>query len=587
MMRKNLWMFAAILICGAMAMLTGCSVNDNFSDEQPQNEVRQKAEMKKSLLGLQVDLSDILAGGDDISFWNFMEDGTFEVQTMSMVDVKDSEEDSLALDVFKGKWEVFANAENPWFPASEKLSGFKATLDVNDEELAESGLTPEDLTMTYYAETAVDENGESALVMLNSAVMDYLVMSDYEGNDGTKGMTRGFTGDIFEKQEKTIVNNINPMKEQVGTNFRKIFLSDAEGSIKYKNYRKIYRDSEKILNQMRKDNNATKTNYAEWMSEIYTKKGKNPRICDMNIPGTHDTFTGYFYERESWIGAVRDGWVCTQLTGIPGQWNAGARVFDFRLDYNDDKDKQFVGVYHTLYLYISFDEALQEVVNQLKLHPGETAIASLSLDGNVGDGTILKQTQDVLKKYVDAGWVVVNPSPDVRLNDCKGKMIIIYSYHFGSKRNELYGPMLLIGRGGQYSESTLSFLNNGKTQDIMMTYQNLYEMSSVAIKNAEFWQHKREVFETCFWEFQKFRNRGETTWSWNQLNAYIGSYVTMSYSQNAEVMHPWASNFVAQQKNYALGIITMDFFGSNEKFRHHYTNCELLPKLIIETNRYQ
>ena len=44
MMRKNLWMLAAILICGAMTVLTSCSANDdnvsNTTDSDPYVEVQ-------------------------------------------------------------------------------------------------------------------------------------------------------------------------------------------------------------------------------------------------------------------------------------------------------------------------------------------------------------------------------------------------------------------------------------------------------------------------------------------------------------------------------------------------------------------
>ena len=65
-MKRQFWgMLTAILvICGTTTMtLTSCSDDDDLSTEQlSETEAQQKAEMKKSLVGLQVDFSDFLGG---------------------------------------------------------------------------------------------------------------------------------------------------------------------------------------------------------------------------------------------------------------------------------------------------------------------------------------------------------------------------------------------------------------------------------------------------------------------------------------------------------------------------------------------
>ena len=568
---------AAILLCGASVMLTSCSNDDDLSGEQTsQAEAQQKADVKASLLGLQVDLSDILIGGDDIYLWMFKDDGTFEVLNMSMV-AREDEEDSLAMNSYEGKWDVFVNADNPWGTSSEKLNGFTARLTMDDNDM-----TDEEFAMTYYVETAEDENGEPVLIMLNGVSIDYQMMMAYEGDDDAMSRTRGFTNDVFKKKQGQIVNAVTQTKKAFGSTIGTISASNKLSSLSEKECQTFFNEAEDALNTMLSDFNVSQTNYAEWMTEIYTKKGKNPRICDMNIPGSHDTFTYYYYKHTHTFSR----WVCTQVEPISGQWEAGGRVFNFRLAYDKDKNPDCMGLYLTKYLYINFEKALQEIVDQLDKHPGETAIASLAFDGDKGDNYI-SLTQATLKKFADKGKIVLKPTPDVRLNDCKGKIIVMYTYEFGDKRDELYGPLLYIGSGNQYSKSMLAFPKDGKTMDATMTYQNLYEMTSSFRSNSEFYQHKKEAFETCFWEFQKFRAQEATVWSWNQLNAYIGNYVTMSYSQNAEVIHPWAVNFVLQHKNSPFGIITMDFIGSDDYWEGYSTNCEALHKIIIETNRYQ
>lgn len=586
MRRVQLWMLAAIQIFCSILLLAACSDDDGQTTE---TEAQQIENVKKSLIGLQVDLSDIMLGGDDIVFWKFKDDGTCELINMSAADVLESDDDAFELETFEGTWEAFANVDNPLDESTEKQNGFRATLTLDGED-RENGKSEK----TYYVETVTDENGQPMLLMLSDVAIAYQMMTNYEDGDQEASRTRGFVNDIFEKKEKkeTVVKVASHVKKKFGTTFPTIFGSDKLSELSKKECQQFYGEANKALSTMLADFKVTNTNYAEWMSEIYTKNGKNPRICDMTIPGTHDSFT--IYRRgEKLIG---NEWTCTQELLVSGQWESGARVFDFRLRCEDlGKKTERMELYHTLDLQIDFEKALQEIVDQLEKHPGETAIASLAFD-DTGTNDHLRLTNATLKKFVDKGKILVNPAPDVKLSDCAGKIIVIYSYEFDNgktdpqvKWKDLYGPIFYNAVGNQYSKSTLAFFTGGKQVNVTMPYQNLYEMGGTLIKEDKpmFWERKKQLFETCFLEFQEFRKKETTVWSWNQLNAYIGNYATMSYSQNAEVIHPWAVNFALQHKNSPMGIITMDFMGSNIRWDGFYTNCETLPKIIVETNRYQ
>lgn len=579
MRRLQLWMLAAIQIFCSILLLAACSDDDGQTTE---TEAQQIENVRKSLIGLQVDMSDIMLGGDDIVFWKFKDDGTCELINMSAADVLESDDDAFELETFEGTWEAFANVDNPLDESTEKQNGFRATLTLDGED-RENGKSEK----TYYVETVTDENGQPMLLMLSDVAIAYQMMTNYEDGNQEASRTRGFVNDIFEKKKKKqiVVKVASTLKKEFGSKFSTIFGSDRFSGLSEDECKKFYGDANKALSTMLADFKITKTNYAEWMTEIYTKNGKNPRICDINIPGSHDTYTYYRSKNTK----ILERWVVTQVKDIKGQWEAGARVFDFRLRYKeaDDKVPEHMQLYHMFDAYISLEKAMQEIIDQLKKHPGETAIASMAIDDECTDNHT-RVTNQTLKKFAERGDLVLNPAPDIRLKDCAGKVIVIYSHNFTSTRKDLYGPLLYSG-DNKYSKSTLSYMINGKQEDVTLTYQNLYEEIGNLIlteSNKLFWQRKKDAFETCFLEFQKYRRREATVWSWNQLNAYIGSYITMSYSQNAEVMHPYAVNFVLQHKNSPMGIITMDFFGSDAVWERYYPNCETLPKIIIESNRY-
>ena len=581
MTENNLTKLISIVIAVMISvMFTACSDDDAMSYDQ-----QRAAEVKQALLGIQVDMSDIAMGGDDIALWQLNEDGTFDMVFLSMIEgsILNEEKDSFDIDVFQGTWEPIVDVENPWDSSAEKQSGFKATFHLGEE--ASNG---ENISVTYYVERVEDEEGEPVLVMLDEVAIEYMMMMEYDGDD--EPATRAFTDNVFDRKKKKLANMSSVVRKKFGSTFKDLHTSDKNEGLWAKEYKIYWQEAQDALKTMRADFNVSSTNYAEWMTEIYTNKGKNPRICDMNIPGSHDTFTAYLY----WPSILRLElgwtWATTQRRYIDTQWEYGARVFDFRLRYTEAKDSkpEHMDLYHTFFLYIDFDTALKEIFTQLEKHPGETAIAALAFDDD-GTDNHLRVTNQTLKKYADQGKIVINPAPDVRLKDCAGKLIILYSHEFGSKRSELYGPMLFVGRNNQYSKSMLSFRVNGQDQNVSITYQNLYEMAgkSGTEDNERFWERKKANFEMCFWDFQKYRSREDVVWSWNQVNAYIGNYLTMSYSQNAEVMNPWVANFALQHKESPMGIITMDYLGYNAKYFNHYCNGEDLPKIIVETNRYQ
>lgn len=574
----RLFSIAVALMMGVM--MTSCSDDDTMSYDQ-----QRAAEVKQVLLGMQVDMSDVAMGGDDIALWQLNEDGTFDMVYMSMIEesILNGGEDSLDIDVFQGTWEPIVDVENPWDPSAEKQSGFKATFDFGEE--ASDG---ENFSLTYYVENVGDEDGEPVMVMLDEVAVEYMVMMEYDGDDEPD--TRVFTDNVFDRKKKKLANMSSVVKKKFGSTFKNLHTSDKNNGEWAKEYRIYWQEAQDALKTMRADFNVSSTNYAEWMTEIYTKKGKNPRICDMNIPGSHDTFTIYMVLPNVIDSKLGWTWATTQGRYIDAQWEYGGRVFDFRLRYEkaEDGKPEHMELYHTFDLYIDFDKALKEIFTQLEKHPGETAIACIAFDDS-GTENHLRVTNQTLKKYADQGKIVINPAPDVRLSDCAGKLIVMYTHEFGSKRSELYGPMVLIEQNNQYSKSKLSFIVNGQEQVVTLTYQNLYEMAGKTgtENNAHFWERKKGNFEMCFWDFQKYRKREDIVWSWNQVNAYIGNYLTMSYSQNAEVMNPWVANFALQHKELPLGIITMDYIGYNGKYFNHYCNGEDMPKIIVETNRYQ
>lgn len=111
---------------------------------------------------------------------------------------------------------------------------------------------------------------------------------------------------------------------------------------------------------------------ANWMSKVAGGK----MLSELNIPGTHDSFTGHIPEfTRNWhiLGAQ----VATQDRTIAEQLERGIRYIDIRLKL---KDGELI-CYHSFWAGITFQFVLDMVEDFLKAHDRETVIMLLSHEG--------------------------------------------------------------------------------------------------------------------------------------------------------------------------------------------------------------
>lgn len=135
-------------------------------------------------------------------------------------------------------------------------------------------------------------------------------------------------------------------------------------------------------------------------------------VCRISIPGTHDS------------GSIKGGVMLeTQTLGIVEQLNQGIRAFDIRLQKKDAK----LGVFHShAFQEIYWEsEVLPAFIHFLKAHPSETLIVSLKKEGGeLADYSSLLSAS--LKNSVNAYYFVVDFRSDLRLKDCRGKILFFH-----------------------------------------------------------------------------------------------------------------------------------------------------------------
>lgn len=593
---------AAIMMC-CLGGLSSCQTNDD--NPVPQSEENTQLEqLTKMLVGTQVDITPALMGEDAMQVFDLRKDGTFTMLDIYGYDDEEgevsNEDDEDDYEVFTGHWEMFMDAPNPLEPESEQtVCGIKATFD-SDNDAAQSG---EEInrTVTYYVDMYEDEDGQQIL-LFNEYSIDYLMMLNELSADEQPVLARGNTRSVLMTigylVYKLIKHGTDAGKEIVNDAKRivNVLGVDWGHNLSEKETRDIYERLNDDIKKIREKSQGT-TNHDAWMGQIYTKEGKNPRICEMNIPGTHDSYTYYFSTRP--LDPVIYKYAQAQLLSIEDQFHAGIRCFDIRFARGTHLTKEtnegFFGVGFEEMLYmahgsfnagISTEDGVDILFKLLKEHPSETIIAMFAIEGDEEERDY-EMIHELLEKHKNE--IVANPTPDMKLSDCAGKLIVMQGWDSDNKyAKHRIGPTISKGAetDGYRPESNIIFFNGDKKTETKLIYQNLYEAQMNELV-TDFWPKKQRVVTQCFEAVSKTKGDATNTWGVNQISAFVGGPLHMSYSKCSNVMNPWAATYVIKHRNEKLGIIWMDFAGSDAPFDGYFPNGSLLPRAMVETNRFQ
>ena len=284
---------------------------------------------------------------------------------------------------------------------------------------------------------------------------------------------------------------------------------------------------------------------------------------------------------------------------IEDQFNAGVRCFDIRFARGIHLTKETnegifgVGIEEMLYMAhgpfnagISTEDGVDILFKMLKEHPSETIIAMFAIEGDEAERDY-EMIHKLLEKHKSE--IVANPTPDMKLSDCAGKLIVMQGWDSDNKyAKHRIGPTISKGAetDGFRPNSAIYFFNNDKKTETKLIYQNLYEARMDELV-TDFWPKKQRVVTQCFEAVSKTKGDATNTWGVNQISAFVGGPIHMSYSKCSNVMNPWAVTYVVKHRNEKLGIIWMDFAGSDAYFDGYFPNGSLLPKAMVESNRFQ
>ncbi len=158
-------------------------------------------------------------------------------------------------------------------------------------------------------------------------------------------------------------------------------------------------------------------------------------LCDINIPGTHDSGTRYT------IGVVSGVVASCQDDVIPDQLEKGVRYLDIRCDGDLDINHGGFACYTnilTINKYkLTFPKVLDDIENFLDRNPSETVLLQLKKEG-IGRGDFFRNVNKELEKRSKLYRPQTSYPDSIKLGEVRGKFVVCsrnlgvnlcYNYH--------------------------------------------------------------------------------------------------------------------------------------------------------------
>ena len=303
------------------------------------------------------------------------------------------------------------------------------------------------------------------------------------------------------------------------------------------------------------------TGESDWMGNIF--KDVNPKIHEISLPGTHDSFT-------YGVGKVEGNWGKTQVFDLKQQFDAGVRYFDFRLGVSiptpgDISGDSYLGFYHSgLYCCVALEPVMETLKDLLTKHPGETVVAMLKFEYQGTTQTQIDMLNEELKPYKD---ILVDPSkygPDLRLNDCRGKIVLMQRFSESSFYDADFG----IYCGGEDENQIRENRYGDKKWKVMeqdlcecdIDSDDLVEVQGKKVLWPLFFSYRKWLLEDNFKDAANTPADRPDTWHINKTSGYTKRLaIAMSYAESASYMNKYAYNYISEHLGEKTGWVIMDF----------------------------
>lgn len=288
-------------------------------------------------------------------------------------------------------------------------------------------------------------------------------------------------------------------------------------------------------------------------------------VCQLSIPGTHDTGTGNGFEGIGAIGGLVAG--KTQDKNFSEQLKLGVRAFDLR----PGVDGSTLPIFHgPLKTKLTMNKAFVECISFLSANPGEFVIFIIrhETEGDSNNSNWAGNMIDHCNKYGD---IIVPFSPKLRVGEVRGKIIVLTRTAFSDSK-----VATISGWGDNATFRTGSIKSSNGNATLWL--QDHYEISDEQVKADAVVSLLDKSAALCRDE----SNFG--TWVINHASGYKGSATNSNNSSNAKkTAQAIITRLLAKGRAPGpTGIILMDYAGTDAA----YNGTSLVDAIIDNNSRY-
>ncbi len=307
-------------------------------------------------------------------------------------------------------------------------------------------------------------------------------------------------------------------------------------------------------------------------------------VSQLSIPGAHDAATG-----EDMATIIGDAFAVTQRLTLQEQWDKGVRCFDLRPAIYEP----WFGSTRELWLYhgvarvkLSWARALNTIRTNLLAHPGEFAIVLLRHEN---EKTAQKDADNWAFEAYMTRWIndhrdwLVEWRPDLTIDECRGKIIMISRFH-GSWQRAAF-------TGWNHTAVTDAFADSLVHHRVALTtaggrtgvgyVQDYYNYEDASMKTNSILH---------FLNFAAGLNvdaSHSNTWVINHLSGYQSHASTSAYRANAALQNYYVLDHLRTKPAAPLGIVMADYMGVAEAGGQAVFGDLLLQAIIDNNLRYR
>lgn len=537
-----LWVMVGMLTFSGLT-LTSCSKVDNTTQPTKTTDDR----LFQMIGGIRLDKS--MEDYGVVRLFDFNEDKTFECYTYYRDDVNSDGymgEAEFIQEYSAGTWsdagQVACDIDGGSYDGVNLDYQVKGYYDADGNEIGE----PEE---TSYNDLIYLMPAEGGYAFINRSEL-FALFADYDESGSAQHRSFFDILDGIKKAAEAVGSAVVAAGEAIGEGVVAVGKTVGKGVVATVNWtRKAVADSydPDIYGQ------------SDWMTRVF--KDVNPKLHEISLPGSHDTFT-------YGTGKILGNWAKTQVLNIQKQFDAGVRFFDLRINWTWGFPHYFFDLSHgPISCNVKLIEALDQLKELIKAHPGETVICSLKFENTDETQELMGKLKDVLAKYND---IMMDPSlykEDMRLNDCKGKIVLMQRFPATGKAYK-NGDIGIYANG---DDNVVTKCGYGSRQWDYME-QDMYECLVKNLSTKKLLRDDTHYTRRVSYLEQNMADAANppasrpNTWHQNKTSGYVKMLggAILGSSLNAQIMNAAAIKYIKEHMGHKTGWIVTDYAGVNK-----------------------